>query len=1251
MLARSRDRDRRRDVAAAGTETATGTLSLLLRPSLFLFLSRFQFPSLLPSLFPSLLLLLLLSLLPSLLRPCSRPTDLLGCAAVPTVRDIARAVDRGPVLVAGATAPYAAYLSSHLAAGRRVIVVVATEAVARTFVDDLAVFGAAATLLPEPDGSPYAEVAADRAAEAARLAALYALARGGDAAPRLVVTTGAALARKAMPPAELVARAVEVTTGATLDRDATAARLLECGFARAPVVDDVGTFAVRGNVIDVGAPGLPFPARLELFGDEVESIRLFDPSTQRTLRAIDALTVHPIRTAVPAAGHDWKAALRQLADDSQHPSKATRQLIEQLATGDAIGADVYAPAFHAALAPVAAFVPADAVWLWWDPDATLAAIDGELAGAAAGFAERRAHRQLAYPPDAHHVTRAEVVAMLRDHPRRVVVPALTLVDDPRGAGADVLAVSVDPLAALRTELERARVQHDDHLGDPLVRAIAAARADGHAVVVAADTAQRADRLRGLLEGHGVAADRVERLALPAPDPAVVQLAVAPLSQSFASPADAVVAIAAGDVFGKKHHGRQRSAARRAKDALLGGVGDFAQLAPGDYLVHQLHGVGRYRGLAKLPVGGTAIDFLHLEYDGGALYLPVFRLGEVQRYVGAEGHGPRLDKLGGVTWDKAKGKVSRQVAALAEELLQMYAQRAALPGHRFPPADDLFRDFESGFPYDETPDQLAAIEATLADMESAKAMDRLVCGDVGYGKTEVALRAIMKCALASKQALLLAPTTILVEQHARTMTERFASWPVTVGKLSRFQSKGEQLATLRALADGKVDVVVGTHRALSPDVRWKDLGLVVIDEEQRFGVAHKERLKKLRAAVDVLTLTATPIPRTLHLAMTGLRDLSIIATPPADRRAVRTFVAQVDAALIKGAIEAELARGGQIYFVTRHIDGAGPPDPERGKQARADLSLTEWAALLGQLVPRARIGVAHGGLGAEALEDVMVKFVGGELDILCATTIVESGLDIPRANTLFVARADAFGLSQLYQLRGRVGRSSARAYCYLLVPPPEQLTDDARRRLEALQRFTELGAGFQIASADLEIRGGGELLGARQSGSIAAVGFDQYVRMLEVAVAELRGQPVHHPVDPELTVDTPGYIPDDYVPDPGQRLDLYKRLSAIEDEDECRALLDEIADRFGPLPGETLLLADLMIVKALARAVDATAVELTRTRLAVALGPSTPVDARTLPKGWRLDRDGRIHALWSADEAKAPTQAARRRLQALSPRGS
>jgi transcription-repair coupling factor (superfamily II helicase) len=572
--------------------------------------------------------------------------------------------------------------------------------------------------------------------------------------------------------------------------------------------------------------------------------------------------------------------------------------------------------------------------------------------------------------------------------------------------------------------------------------------------------------------------------------------------------------------------------------------------------------------------------------------------------------------------------------LAEELLQLYAQRAALVGHAFPPPDENYADFVSRFAHTETPDQASAIDAVQADMGSAKPMDRLVCGDVGYGKTEVALRAIFRCIMGGKQAVLLAPTTVLVEQHVRTMTKRFADWPINIGKLSRFQTKQEQATVVRKLAEGGLDVVIGTHRVLSNDVRLSNLGLLVIDEEQRFGVAHKERLKKMRANVDVLTLTATPIPRTLHLAMTGLRDLSIMATPPTDRRAVRTMVAQINDQLIGEAIKRELARGGQVFFITRTIDAGRPTltgksanaaDPlqraSKDRDIHRDRSMEEWQRYLHQLVPTARIGVAHGQLSAEALEDTMLGFVEGNIDVLLSTTIVESGLDIPRANTMLVARADAFGLAQLYQLRGRIGRSSERAYCYLLVPDGT-MSDDAHRRLEALMRFAELGAGFSIASQDLEIRGGGELLGAKQSGSIAAVGFDTYVRMLDQAVAHLRGDVVHDPVDPELSADLPGFLPTDYVPEPGQRLDLYKRLSAVTSSDELSEVIDEIVDRFGPLPFDAQLLCELMGAKAHARALGAVAIEISRSKVALAMPAQSPWTSRLKIVGWKLQTDGR-----------------------------
>jgi transcription-repair coupling factor (superfamily II helicase) len=1172
----------------------------------------------------------------------------------------------GPLAIHGATPGWAAWLAAQLAEREALVVVVAADdGAARALEADIRCFAAprgdaAAALdpiarLPAIDVSPYAGLAPDRGALVERLATLYRLAQPA-LAPRLVVTSIEALARRTVPPAELVARSCTVRAGAALDRDALAALLGSGGWSRTPVVDEPGTFAVRGGVIDVFAPLAPHPVRIELLGDEVESLRWFEIESQRTLRTIDFVHLHPVRETIATGARDLRARLRERADELAFPSRATRRLIEQLEAGEPLaGIEGLTPAYHDALVPPAAFVPAEARWLVIDPDAARRAaaevwVDAEARHAAIPAVDSK-DRVLTYAPPQHYATTAELGAFSAD--RRVELGGLELHGTREAA---TLRVDVDDLRALRHELEHARTFGDTEHIEPLLGRLASWRAQGLRVAIASDSQSRTERLLGVLGARGIAVRLAEPGERPGERPGVTLLPGAP-AHGFASARDGVAVVTAADIFGPRTHRGDAGGARRkrARDALLGGVSDFAQLQPGDHLVHQRHGVGRYLGLESIAVGGASlldtaasgapapprqsIDALKLEYDGGALYLPVYRLGEVQRYVGAEGHAPRLDKLGGQTWEVTRSKVARHVRALAEELLQLYAQRAALPGHRFPPADDSYRELEATFPFDETPDQAAAIEAVLADMEAPRAMDRLVCGDVGYGKTEVAMRAVFRAVQGGKQAVMLAPTTVLVEQHFRSMTERFRGFPLTIGKLSRFQSRAEQLDTIKRLAEGRLDIVVGTHRALSADVRFRDLGLLVIDEEQRFGVAHKERIKKARTQIDVLTLTATPIPRTLHLAMAKLRDLSIIATPPADRRAVRTFVSRVEDATIREAVERELARGGQVFFITPTIGGlprrAADPrrpheaEPERGRRGRPaarddDRDIEGWARYVTGLVPRARVGVAHGSLGAEALERVMLQFVQGELDVLVATTIVESGLDIPRANTMFVARADAFGLAQLYQLRGRIGRSKERAYCYLLVPEPEQLTEDARRRLETLQRFTELGAGFQIASQDLELRGGGELLGARQSGSIAAVGFDQYVRMLEAAVAELDGRPIHSEVDPELTVESPGFIPDDYVPDPGQRLELYKRLSAIDTDDELRAVIAEIADRYGPLPGDVLLLGELMGAKALARRWGALALEIAASRIAVTPPAGAPARAlqALVTAGFRRLPDGR-----------------------------
>ncbi|HET6150603.1 MAG TPA: transcription-repair coupling factor, partial [Polyangia bacterium] len=704
--------------------------------------------------------------------------------------------------------------------------------------------------------------------------------------------------------------------------------------------------------------------------------------------------------------------------------------------------------------------------------------------------------------------------------------------------------------------------------------------------------------------------------------------VGPLRRGFALPADRLIVVAEEEIFGAR-------AAREARPASKAtGLGDLGEIAEGDLVVHDEHGIGRYRGLKKLTVRGVPQDFLQLEYDGGAIYLPVYRIGLVNRYAGGETDAVRLDKLGARTWQEKRRRVSAEARKIAEELMQLYAQRAALAGHAFPPPDAVFRAFEETFPFDETPDQDQAIETVLADMQNGVPMDRLICGDVGYGKTEVALRAALLAVLGGKQVAVLAPTTVLAEQHFVTFSERFADFPVRVAALSRFRSKTEQQKTVAALADGSLDAVVGTHRILSKDVRFKDLGLVVIDEEQRFGVTHKERLKELRTQVDVLTLTATPIPRTLQMAMGGLREISIIATPPADRLAIRTFVCRFDPEILGEALRKELGRGGQVFFVHNRIEDIG-----------------EWAEKVRAIAPpNTRIAIGHGQMADGALEKVMVDFIDGRYDILVCTTIIESGLDIPRANTMIVNRADRFGLAQLYQMRGRIGRARERAFCYLVVPDDKQMSADAKQRLAVLQRFTELGAGFQVATHDLEIRGAGELLGDRQSGSVAAVGFETYARILEEAVAELKGQPIKTEFDPEITVDLPAFLPDDYVPDTGQRLDFYRRLSQARDEDDVRATLIELADRYGPLPDEARLLGEVMVDKTLVRALGALAYELGPTRLVLSLGGDTRLDpARVLKlvqrKGsrWKLTPDMRLSYNFDDAEREDHLTAARARL--------
>jgi transcription-repair coupling factor (superfamily II helicase) len=1151
--------------------------------------------------------------------------------------------DAPRLTVYGASEPFAAWLCATQAeSGGRVVVVAASDDLARRLATDIRFFRAqragddpiappAALYLPALDVGPYAELSPDRATLAARMSGLYRLSHP-ELCPDVVVCSVESLIRKSLPPAELEKLTTTIASGGEIDRDRTAELLVRAGYARTQVVEDPGTFAVRGGVIDLFPSLYRYPVRIELFGDEVESIRTFDPDSQRTLRALEVVHIHPVRETIITEGADLRGRLLEAADRAAHPSKDTRRITQAADSGEEfVGIEVLTPAFHREMAPISDYLPDDATWFLFDPDR----IDeqaGDLHELAEGrYRDRLNAHQLAFPPADHFVLPEQLDELLAARSQVVGIRPLELADQAPG---QTVRFEVDDNHLLRRELERARRERATELIAPLADAIRRWQKDKLRVAIAAPSASRRQRLQALLREYDVELAKAAAKGLSDLAPGVPALITRPLSEGFTSHQERIAIVTEDEIFGDRRRtsARQREAARRARKALMGGAADFANLEIGNFLVHVVHGVGRYQGLVKLPVADTAIDFLNIEYRGGTLYLPVYRMGEVQRYVGAEGHEPKLDKLGGVTWEKSKGKVSKEVRALAEQLLQLYAQRAALPGHAYAEGDALFSEFEATFEFEETPDQKKAIDDVIADMEQPKPMDRLVCGDVGYGKTEVALRAMLKAVLGGRQVAMLAPTTVLVEQHYQNMRRRFAGWPMKLARLSRFQKRKEQLETVKGLAAGTIDAVVGTHRLLSKDIRFKELGLLIIDEEQRFGVAHKERLKRMRTQIDVLTLTATPIPRTLNLAMSGLRDLSIIATPPADRRSIRTFVARPEDQVIRDAVRKELSRGGQVFFVSPRIEG---------NRATEEPSLVEWAELIRELVPQARVAVAHGQMRETELEKVMLGFVDGDFDVLVCTTIVESGLDIPRANTMLVASADRFGLAQLYQLRGRIGRSKERAFCYLLVPARGKLTDDARRRLEALQRFSDLGAGFAIASRDLEIRGAGELLGARQSGSIAAVGFETYARLLEDAVAELRGEAISRATDPELNVSIPGFIPDDYVVDTGQRLQLYKRLANAQGEDDVAELLSEIEDRYGPLPDETRVLGDLMVLKGLGAGLHVQSLELGKDRMVLAFSQGAPIDPSKLlemvqgdPGRYRLTPDMRLTCRLESKESNA-----------------
>jgi len=1019
---------------------------------------------------------------------------------------------------------------------------------------------------PEPDALPYERVPWSRETVGERLAALDALAaarrpqKGEAGSPPLVVASARAWMHKTLPRREFLLGRRTYRRGQEIDLQRTLALWVEHGYRPEAVVEEPGTFSRRGGIIDVFPPNLLRPVRIELFGDEIDSLRLFDPASQRSREQIKSFTLVPAGEALPRLAPAAAARAAALNLRLCHPPARMeiREDLARLEQGTAFrGMEFYLPFFYSHPANLLDYLPPGGLCVVDDWDALRAAVEEADAQAQALHADLvkagelpENFGELAVP----YRSWAELEAGLRS--------ARPLVLGGVGRG-DLALPEIAHLFA-----------HGERFGGQLKKLLDefAHPRPGERVVL---VSRQAQRIAELLTDRGTPVAPVEELRDP-PLPGSLTLVQGTLAEGWTL-RSACTLLTDAEIFGWARPAPRRTPRPRhiAPEAF------FADVQPGSYVVHVEHGIGIFRGLTKMHIEGAEREYLLVEYAAGdKLYVPVYQADRLSRYVGVGEQTPPINRLGTATWAQVKARAKKAVEEIAQDLLDLYASRQVVRGHAFS-SDTLWQaELEASFPYIETEAQLRALQEIKADMEKPRPMDRLVCGDVGYGKTEVAIRAAFKAVMDGKQVAVLVPTTVLAQQHYRTFTERLKPFPVTVAMLSRFLTRSRQERVVEGLRRGSVDIVIGTHRLLSKDVAFKDLGLLIIDEEQRFGVAHKEKLKQMRRAVDVLTLTATPIPRTLHMSLTGVRDMSSIDTPPEERLPVRTHVGEYDETLIRKAILRELDRGGQVYFVHNRVMG-----------------IYQMANRVRKLVPEARVAVAHGQMSERELERVMLDFAAGEIDVLVCTSIIESGLDIPNANTLIVNRADRFGLAQLYQLRGRVGRGARRAYAYLLHPPLATLTAAARRRLETIAEATELGAGFRIAMRDLEIRGAGELLGARQHGHIAAVGFDLYTRLLAQAVQEARARqqpeaaaltmPLEQAVQINLPLDA--YLPETYVADAELRLQLYRRLAGLTEQQAVDELQGEMEDRFGPLPPEAQNLFFQMRIKLLALAAGVQAI--------------------------------------------------------------
>lgn len=1008
-----------------------------------------------------------------------------------------------------------------------------------------------------------------------------------------IITTFAALMDRLMPLERYRSSLISLDMNSNMGREKLIEKLVLSGYERNYQVEQEGQFAVRGNIIDVFSLVEPVPYRIEFWGDDVDSIRSFDPATQRTIENLESIVLYPANELI-VSEDELKTGVLAIKEEAKEKEALLRKEMKTEAAfylktkvkeftdkcseyGDCSGIEGYLPYFIKEKCSFLDYFSIEEALIFADEPVRL---NEQGTGVELEFNESAKHRMLSGEMLSGQ---AEIMFSVKE----------TIAGLMKFSCVGLCAL--DNVKAPFTVLSRSFINpvsipsyQNDFL--QLVKDLKRYKKEGYSVLLVSPSEQRAIRIAGELSDEGLSAYFSKSLDRDI-KPGEIIVAKGAVRRGFSYPLIKFVIISEGDIFNKRKNRK-----KKPKEFTGKGLSDFNELKIGDYVIHESHGCGIYRGLTTMTIDGVEKEYLRVEFLGGSsLYVLATQLEKIQKYSGGEGHKPKLNKLGGTEWHKTKTRVKTAVEELARDLVELYAIRMNKKGYAYEKDTVWQTEFEEMFPYEETNDQLLAIEATKRDMESNKVMDRIICGDVGYGKTEVAIRAAFKAVQENKQVAVLVPTTILAQQHYQTFSQRMKDFPVTVKMMSRFQTKAEQTRTADELLKGRVDIVIGTHRLLSEDVGYKDLGLLIIDEEQRFGVRHKEKLKKLKNDVDVLTLSATPIPRTMHMGLVGIRDMSVLEEPPVDRMAIQTYVCEYRDELVREAINRELNRNGQVYYVFNRVTG-----------------IEDRTATIQNLVPDANVAFAHGQMNERQLEKIMYRFINGEIDVLVSTTIIETGLDIPNVNTIIIHDADKFGLSQLYQLKGRVGRSNRTAYAFLLYQRDKILKEEAEKRLSAIREFTALGSGIRIAMKDLEIRGTGNLLGTSQHGHMAEVGYELYCKMLKSALKKEQGIEVKE--ETETLVDLPvnAYIPSSYVPNEFLKLDLYKRIAGLTSLEECEEILDEMADRFGDPPEAVMNLLFVAEVKLTAKNLYIQEINGNSRRIILYMDPQAKIRGENIP---------------------------------------